>query len=516
MAIGGGDIGVCLTRVHHDRFTESAPIRDAVRRRLAQRGFDHEDAVIAALVEAHGSGVVAIDRSSSDPYLATVAAMDAQAPIIIGGRISSASGDMVGAPDILVRIGSGYAPVEVKGHKTKNETGIPAQAVDLASIATPEGTEAWFRGGRRRDLFQVAHYRRILNITGHASTTPIGGVIGSEEPYQCMWVDLDAGEESLFDVASTAADKAVEAVRTGRNHPERPTEPACWRGECEQCDWRPLCRAQLTAVDDPTLLRGVRSDLRTALAAEGIATVADIAGLAINDERIEDASVVLQARARTASRLLRSDPATKAIDVPTSPIEVDFDIETYGGRIYLAGFLITRDGVSTFDPVYDWVGTDASEKVLVEAMFARLAAYGDDGAIVFHWHSYERTQLVAAGERHDLTIPGATSIDAWFDDTAIDLLAWTKERFESPNGYSLKTIAPLCGFNWRDDDPGGLQSEIWYEEMLDGADEMVQRLLEYNEDDVAAQKAIRNWIVANDDGRGPGTAIPSVLTWPIV
>jgi predicted RecB family nuclease len=106
-------------------------------------------------------------------------------------------------------------------------------------------------------------------------------------------------------------------------------------------------------------------------------------------------------------------------------------------------------------------------------------------------------------------------VNEWFDHHAIDLLAWTKERFESPNGYSLKAIAPLCGFNWRDDDPGGLQSEIWYEEMLTGADEMMQRLLEYNEDDVAAQKAIRGWIVANDSGSGPGTAIPSVLTWPV-
>ena len=168
-----------------------------------------------------------------------------------------------------------------------------------------------------------------------------------------------------------------------------------------------------------------------------------------------------------------------------------------------------------FDPVHDWVGTDGSEAVLVEAMFARLAGYGEDDAIVFHWHSYERTQLAAAAERHGLMIPGATSVDEWFEGHAVDLLAWTKERFESPNGYSLKRIAPLCGFNWRDDDPGGLQSEIWYEEMLNGNKHMQRRLLEYNEDDVAAQKAIRRWIVAQDDGRGAGTAIPSVLTWPI-
>jgi predicted RecB family nuclease len=77
----------------------------------------------------------------------------------------------------------------------------------------------------------------------------------------------------------------------------------------------------------------------------------------------------------------------------------------------------------------------------------------------------------------------------------------------------LKAIAPLCGFHWRDDDPGGLQSEIWYEMMLAGDELMRERLLQYNEDDVAAQRAIRTWIRANDNGNGPGSSIPSVRTW---
>jgi len=514
-AIGGGDIGVCLTRVHHDRFTEAEPVEDAVRDRLAQRGFSHEAAVIEALVDAHGPAVVRIERSSGDPYAATIDAMEARAPIIVGGRISSPSRDLVGAPDILVRNGTGYAAVEVKNHKTSNEAGIPARSVGLGSIADQSGLEVRFRSGRKRDLLQVAHYWRILSMIGHASPAPIGGVIGSEEPYHCMWVDLGAGNDPLIETAATATDNALEAVRTGSDHPDRPTERACWRSECDRCDWKELCKAELTGVDDTTLLRGVRSERRTELAAEGITTISEIATLALDDDRVADESVVRQARALTTGRLLRSDSGTVPIEVPSSPTEVDFDIETYGGRIYLAGFLVTENGSSSFDPVCDWVGTDESEKVLVEAMFAKLAGYGDAGAIVFHWHSYERTQLAAAADRHALMIPGASSVEDWFDEHAIDLLVWTKERFESPNGYSLKTIAPLSGFNWRDDDPGGLQSEIWYEEMLGGAIEMQQRLLEYNEDDVAAQRAIRNWIVSQDDGTGAGSAIPSVLTWPI-
>jgi predicted RecB family nuclease len=88
----------------------------------------------------------------------------------------------------------------------------------------------------------------------------------------------------------------------------------------------------------------------------------------------------------------------------------------------------------------------------------------------------------------------APSVDAWFDEFACDLWSWIKQRFVSPDGYSLKVIAPLCGFHWRDGNPGGAQSELWYVDALDGDEEQRVRLLEYNEDDVAAQAAIRKWV----------------------
>jgi predicted RecB family nuclease len=97
----------------------------------------------------------------------------------------------------------------------------------------------------------------------------------------------------------------------------------------------------------------------------------------------------------------------------------------------------------------------------------------------------------------------------------VDLCDWTRKNLVSPNGYGLKVIAPLCGFQWRDDDPGGRQSEIWFEHVLAGDDEMKARLLEYNEDDVVAQLAIRRWLRSHDDGTGPGSTIPSAHNWPL-
>ncbi|MCL1599349.1 MAG: TM0106 family RecB-like putative nuclease, partial [Actinomycetia bacterium] len=270
----------------------------------------------------------------------------------------------------------------------------------------------------------------------------------------------------------------------------------------------------LEQADDVTLLSSVTVAHRDLLKREGITRIDQIAAMDPSDERLPGPSVVLQARARTAGGLLRFNGDAAALNVPTSRTEVDFDIETYDGRIYLAGFLVSSNGTSIYEPIIDWSGEPSGERRLVEEMFARLAELADDGALVQHWTDYERRTLSSAGARHGLSIPGFASVDAWFDDHAVDLCAWTRQNLVSPNGYSLKVIAPLCGFEWRDDDPGGRQSEIWFERLVAGDSTMRNRLLEYNEDDVVAQREIRHWVRRNDSGAGPGSAIPSVQSWP--
>ncbi len=511
--LGGADIGVCLTRLHHDRFTAAERVFDEVRTRDADRGIEHESRVLAAMAEIHRD--VAQIASGTDAEERTLNAMAAGTAFIVGGRLGSTDRTLVGAPDLLVRLDGGYAPVEVKNHKVAGTNGIPATATALQSITATNSAAAKFRGNRRRDLLQVAHYRHLLSEIGHASSSPVGGVIGSEEPYGCLWVDLTAGEPSIMEEYEALRSDALDAIRFGSENLASPRAEPWWRGECSRCDWATLCKAQLAARNDVTLLTRVGQDDRAALARNGITRIDEIATLDPADERLPESSVVYQARARTAGHLLRRDGGAGALAVPSAPREVDFDIETYNGQIYLAGFLTTVDGVSTYEPIADWTGTEEGERSLVEAMFARLATLTDGDTITQHWTEYEQRILKAAGERHGLSIPGFDSIADWFDQNAVDLCDWTRRNFASPNGYGLKVIAPLCGFTWRDEDPGGRQSEIWFERMLAGDLTMRDRLLAYNEDDVIAQREVRRWVRAQDDGGGPGTAIPSVHTWPL-
>jgi predicted RecB family nuclease len=287
------------------------------------------------------------------------------------------------------------------------------------------------------------------------------------------------------------------------------------RTECDTCDWRNVCIAQLTTADDPTLLRGVDATTRDALADQGVLTVTEVADLDPTDPGVPRSDVVFQARARVHGGLLSAGGDGDPMDLPSSRVEVDLDLETHAGSVYLAGLMTTVEGVSTYEAITDWSNTTRGERRLVTELFARLVALGRQDAIVFHWTDYEVRTLATLAERHDVTIEDHVSVEAWFAKHACDLCEWSRQHLASPAGYSLKVVAPLCDFSWRDVDPGGLQSEIWFEDLLAGDATMRRRLLEYNEDDVRAQLAVRSWVRRHDDGSGPGSTIPSVLVWPV-
>ena len=77
----------------------------------------------------------------------------------------------------------------------------------------------------------------------------------------------------------------------------------------------------------------------------------------------------------------------------------------------------------------------------------------------------------------------------------IDLHQLCKEQLITEGPLGLKAMATIAGFSWRDDDPSGEASIAWYEEAIATDSEILrQRLLDYNEDDVLATRALRIWL----------------------
>ena len=256
--LGGAEIGRCPTRLHHDRYTPMPPLDgvDEVRARALTLGLAFEDDVVS-LVMAATPAAIRIEGLGSVAVHRTLEALGAGPPVIVGGRLASADGTRVGAPDLLVRLSTGYAPVEIKRHRVRLDKGIPATTSDVSTLTTIDDLGVRFRSRRRRDLLQAEHYRRLLAEIGHASDEPLLGVIGNDEPLACTWVDATEGDTPISADYDAYLIRAMDTIAHGVANPDTPLEPAWLRGECTTCDWYDYCLADLEHRDDVTLLRDV-------------------------------------------------------------------------------------------------------------------------------------------------------------------------------------------------------------------------------------------------------------------
>lgn len=494
---------------------------------------------------------------------ACAAAMAAGDEIIIGGMLPvDILGHRRGAPDLLVRGPStsdgkpGYYPVEVKLHRAL-ERRPPATGQLVSTLANPSYEQSievkgWaYRASKEKTLLQLAHYWRVLEAAGHASTgSPVAGVIGTDELDQISghaitWVHLDDKLVRTFSRKSPDGWRmrspierydhehrfrvhvaSAAATRTGVADPPPPVVPIVVR-ECDHCVWWERCREQLGDESISLRINKAPLDVReiSTLAKLGIETVSELATIDLEELLPEYLPEVAhrfgaESRLRLAAhraQLLAEGVeldriSTDPINVPRARFEIDFDIETSdAGRTYLWGIQVTdrETQTSTYEAFarFDELSGRA-ERQLMERFADHLAPLIDgQDALVYHYSDYERVFItrLARNSPH----PSVKRVVALMDTKFVDLFALVKEHYFGAHGLGLKTVAAAGpGFQWRDDDPGGLNSQAWFNDAVHAATPEVreaarQRVLNYNEDDVLATKALREWLAAQDQ---PGSA----------
>jgi predicted RecB family nuclease len=227
-------------------------------------------------------------------------------------------------------------------------------------------------------------------------------------------------------------------------------------------------------------------------------------------EQIDRARAALGPEAAYRRRGLPSIPVVRA------DVEVDIDMENVEEGVYLWGTLVTRPGeqskpeylpFSTWDPLtpevltsnflefWNWLmqlqtSTEDSGKTLKAYCYS---AQAENGQL--------RTLAREAGilDQVDVFI----NSEAW-----VDMLKVFDDSVITGAGSGLKTVAKLAGFGWRAKDAGGDASMAYYETAVTSPDaderEAARRwLLEYNEDDVLATLAIREWLAQDGDSIAP-------------
>ncbi len=397
-------------------------------------------------------------------------------------------------------------------------------------------------GSREGDFLQLAHYHRMLEAAGHAGTVAWGAVIGTDtvqDGQALAWVDLGTPAirtfsrrapggwrlRSLLERYDHEQDLRVEVARTAARRtgdpgsdPEPVVRPVVQR-ECQTCGWWAHCRSVLAEDDVSLRIDKGALDVREVLALRhrGIHTVSQLATAdleALLPGYLPEVShrSGTEARLRVAFRRARMLTAGVSFDretsgpipVPAADLEVDLDIESAAdGRIYLWGFLVC-DTASDEPPRYVAFARfaeldDAAEAALAEEAMSWLRGLveGPRSVRVYHYSSYEPTALrtLAAREPERPGLAWAAEHTGKF----VDLYDLVKAHFFGAGGLGLKVIAQHAGFCWRDEDPGGLNSQAWFADAVGGSDEVARsgartRVLEYNEDDVRATAALRAWL----------------------
>lgn len=527
------------------------PLDESLRESF-QGGADFRLAVLDRLALSEG----AVDlRGLLDPWEARVeaclAALGSGAPVVIGGLLPfDLDGHRSGRPDALIRGldtesgAPGYWPVKVKPYRVR-ERQLGAEALQSSTLTEPALLgplpDLRYRVYREGVLLELAHYWRLLESCGFASSTHLAAVIGDDrvgdaEP-TLTWVDL--GTKFIRTYSKTAGHKlrsplerydhehrfrvyvAEHAeVRTGVDDPPPVVRPIRVK-ECEWCAWWQVCRPQID--DDDLSLRISKApldvrELQTLLSL-GIKTVAELAEADVDEilpgylpltghrDRAEQRLRQAARRARMLAAGVDLERVTdEPVDVPRSTVEVDLDIETADdGTVYLWGALLTDEAGSSFIDFSEFDHLASDREVALASRFAAwlVDLVRDRGdVLVYHYSDYETVHLRRLAERSN--DPALLAACELIRDHFVDLFGFVRDHFVGVDGLGLKIVATRgAGFSWRDEEPGGLASQTWFNESVDGASAEVraaarERVLEYNEDDVRATLAVRNWLTAQD------------------
>jgi len=448
------------------------PYADLIR----EKGREHEAAYLAR-IESENPHVVRI--STGDPSASAALTEDAirsgKADVIYQAHFRD--GVWRGVADFLERQPDGsYEPVETK----------------LARTARPE------------HLLQLCFYAEQV------------GRIQGRLPER-MHVAPGSGQPETFRTADYIAyyrrvrERFLTAVASGT-----PAYP--WRCDhCPLCVWRRECNQKLIDDDSPMLVAGVsRLDTET-LAKENVTTLAALASLAaeqrpdgMNAARFDtlrhQAGLQLEYR-NTGEHRVDHLPDTPGrgfhlLPEPSSgDLYLDFEDHPFyqaaRGLEYLFGYCY-RDDAGVFQYEAIWAKDPASEKEAFETLVDRIVERRkrDPGMHVYHYADHERSALRRLMGEHGTR---EDEIDTFLSEHVfVDLFRVTRQALRaSVDGYSIKDLEALYGFQRQEEALGGGGSAVLFDQWLEiGDDALLGKVQRYNEDDCRSTAALHEWLLA--------------------
>ncbi len=543
----GAEIDACvhritLARAEPSRARRTPPTPEIERRR--HEAEHHRIDVLERLIALHPGAVTATGHHHTEELMAR------GVELILNARLADVDARRTVATQAFVRVGRvddhfTYAPLVIKNHEV-TETASTRQLLEgslerllPSDVVVRDGLGLRSTATVRRDVLLLDGATRILQAFDAADPSTRGALI--DRNFRLWWLDLTSPTYSRSNL--TAYDRyyreRVDALSSLDEWfdlgGEFPTSPY-WHRECLTCEFSEHCQGELEAIDDVSLTRFTSRDQQFTLRDHGIHTRHQLARLdpvrasssrarpmvpgplvELEDrltrkfDRLDE--LIYRARAYVRDSALRIlDPSR--MGCPTADVEVDVDMESYDDATYLWGANVTLnrpvDGLhagyttfvewgeltreaeaKNFAAFWGWLSTVRQVCADQGRSFAAYCfwAQAEDGAM----NRAVATPIDGGPTIEDLATFRQLSPPAW-----IDLHDLAKEQIQTEGQLGLKQLAAAAGFQWRDVNPSGEASMLWYEVATRGDGEVGatsrQRILDYNEDDCLATKALRDWL----------------------
>jgi predicted RecB family nuclease len=394
-----------------------------------------------------------------------------------------------GVADFLERVerpdGSmGYEPVDAKLTRVDAKPGhvlqlcFYADAINTLTGVDPERMHIWLGSGERQPL-RVKEFR----------------------PY---WRRLRG---------QLAA--ALEAGPAAATTPEKCTH-------CKFCEFFPICDQQWRDEDSLIFIPSIRRAERDALDIGGIGTLADLAECSadirgIRPQRqhwlVRQAALQVQARLAGGEELpheliVVGDDARlgRGFELMPKPDNGDVFLDFEGhpfwrpdtGLFFLFGALEHGDTGAWKYQAW-WAHNPDEEAIavveLIDYLTERRGRY--PGMHAYHYNHTELSALQALANRHG---QGEAALGRLVErDVFVDLLAVVRNAIQvGADSYSLKVVERLTEYERSHVIDKGAGAIVSYEKFMATAEQTeLDAIAAYNEDDVRATLALRDWLVAH-------------------
>ncbi len=543
----GEEILACIHRVALSRGEPFEFNRPPTSDEMARRQRDAASHRLTVLNEIRRLHPLALTPTSIDE---TLTSLQSGVELVLQPRLpQDIEGLRQATAHALVRVGRvdatySYAPIIIKNNEITESATTRRILSGTLELLAP--SDAVYRDGLgvrstptvTRNGIVLAHVTQLLATLGFGD--PAARVAVVDRHAQLWWFDLAGTNYPRFNL-STYQHLYEQRVEIIRRHDRWRVEggpfptTAYWHKECLDCVYQWHCATDLEKVDDVSLTRFTNFSQQLLLREHGVTTRRQLA--ALNPQRARQArakvltpddpieiedhlgrsielldDLIYRARAHlrgTSLRIVEPD----AVGCPTADVEVDIDMESYGDATYLWGAFVSsdqpHDGIESgyqsfaewgpltleaeaenFAKFWAWLSTIRSRCQAQGLTFAAYCfwAQAEDGAM----NRAVSTPLAGVAIADELRAFRSSTPSEW-----IDLHAQAKRQLQTEGPLGLKQLAQAAGFHWRDLNPSGEASMLWYEIASSDSDQAPssrQRILEYNEDDCKATKALRDWL----------------------